>query len=147
VRRVHSTLHAAFAQAQRWSWVFDNVAEHASPPRGEPTETRPPTPAEVARLLESVANDPPLHLYLTLAATTGARRGQLLALRWIDVDLIRGNLMIQRSVVEDPQGPVLVRTKTRRSYRVALDHASLEFLRAHHQRDFPSNESNNCSGR
>jgi integrase len=87
VRRVHSTLRAALAQAQRWSWVFDNVADHASPPRGEPAEMRPPTPAEVARLLEFVADDPSLQLYLTLAATTGARRGQLLALRWTDVDL------------------------------------------------------------
>jgi hypothetical protein len=91
VRRIHSTLHAALDQAQRWSWVFDNVADHASPPRGEPTEMRPPTPSEVARLLQFVANDPPLHLYLT-ATTTGARRGQLLALRWIDVDLVSGNL-------------------------------------------------------
>jgi integrase len=134
VRRVHSTLHAALAQAQRWSWVFDNVADHASPPRGEPTEMRPPTPVEVARLLESVANDPPLHLYLTLAATTGARRGQLLALRGTDVDLIGGNISIQRAVVEGPDGPVLVPTKTRRSYRVALDHASCQLLRDHYVR-------------
>jgi integrase len=139
VRRVHSTLHAALAQAQRWSWVFDNVADNASPPRGEPVEMRPPTPTEVARLLESVANDRPLHLYLTLAATTGARRGQLLALRWIDVDMAGGNLSIQRSVVEGPDGPVLVPTKTRRSYRVALDHASLELLRAQHERGSTEN--------
>jgi integrase len=86
-------------------------------------------PAEVTRLLESVANDPPLHLYLTLAVMTGARRGQLLALRWVDVDLVGGNLSIQRSVVEGPQSPVRVPTKTRRSYRVALDQASLEHLR------------------
>ena len=134
VRRVHSTLHAALAQAQRWSWVFDNVSDHASPPRSEPVEMRPPTPAEVARLLESVADDPPLELYLTLAATTGARRGQLLALRWTDVDLAAGSLSMQRSIVEGPQGPVLVPTKTRRSHRVALDPASVERLRSHRER-------------
>ncbi len=139
VRGIHSTLHAALAKAQRWSWVFDNVADHASPPRGEPIEMRPPTPIEVARLLESVADNTPLHLYLTLAATTGARRGQLLALRWIDVDLVGGNLSIQRSVVEGPHGPVLVPTKTRRSYRVALDHASLDLLRSYHQRGLSEN--------
>ncbi len=133
VRRVHSTLHAALAQAQRWPWVFDNVADHASPPRGEPVEMRPRTPAEVARLLESVADDPPLQLYLTLAATTGARRGQLLALRWTDVDLVAGSLSMQRSVVEGPEGPVLVPTKTRRSHRVALDPASVELLRTHRE--------------
>jgi integrase len=87
---------------------------------------RPPTPGEVARLLESVAeSDTALHLYLTLAATTGARRGQLLALRWIDVDLVVGALSIQRAVVEGPDGRVLVPTKMRRSYRVSLDEASL----------------------
>ena len=135
VRRVHSTLHAALAQAERWSWVFENVAERASPPKGVQAEMRPPTPAEVARLLESVAeSDPALHLYLTLAAMTGARRGQLLALRWVDVDLVVGALSIQRAVVEGPDGPVLVPTKTRRSYRVALDEASVALLRAHYER-------------
>jgi integrase len=133
VRRIHSVLHAALGQAQRWSWVFENVADHATPPRDEPAEMRPPTPGQVAQLLEFVARDPALHLYLTLAATTGARRGQLLALRWIDVDLVGGSLSIQRSLVEGPDGPLLVPTKTRRSYRVALDAASLELLRSHHQ--------------
>ena len=133
VRRIHSALHAALAQAQRWSWVFENVAHLATPPRGEPTEMRPPTPGQVAQLLEFVARNPTLQLYLTLAATTGARRGQLLALRWIDVDLLGGSLSIQRSLVEGPDGPLLVPTKTRRSYRVALDAASLELLRREHR--------------
>ena len=93
---------------------------------------RPPTTGQVAQLLEFVARDSALHLYLTLAATTGARRGQLLALPWIDLDLIGGNLSIQRSLVEGPDGPLLVPTKTRRSYRVALDGASLELLRSHY---------------
>jgi integrase len=132
VRRIHSALHAALGQAQRWSWVFENVADHATPPRAEPTEMRPPTPGQVAQLLEFVARDPALHLYLTLAATTGARRGQLLALRWIDVDLVGGRLSIQRSLVEGPDGPLLVPNNTRRSYRVALDAARLELLRSHH---------------
>ena len=35
VRRIHSALHAALAQAQRWSWVFENVADHATPPRDD----------------------------------------------------------------------------------------------------------------
>ena len=133
VRRIHSALHAALGQAQRWSWVFENVADHATPPRDEPAEMRPPTVGQVAQLLEFVARDPALHLYLTLAATTGARRGQLLALRWADVDLGGGSLSIQRSLVEGPDGPLLVPTKTRRSYRVALDTASLELLRNHRQ--------------
>jgi integrase len=41
---------------------------------------------------------------------------------------------MQRSVVEGPEGPVLVPTKTRRSHRVALDPASVELLRTHRER-------------
>ena len=129
VRRIHSALHAALSQAQCWSWVFENVADQATPPRDEPVEMRPPTPKQVAQLLEFASRDPALHLYLTLAARTGARRGQLLALRWVDVDLVGGSLCIQRSLVEGPDGPRIVPTKTRRSYRVALDAASLALLR------------------
>jgi hypothetical protein len=43
------------------------------------------------------------------------------------------SLSIQRAIVEGPDGPVLVPTKTLRSYRVALDTASLELLRAEHE--------------
>ena len=87
----------------------------------------------MAQLLEFVLRDLALHLHLTLAATTGARRGQLLALRWIDVDLVEGSLSIQRSLMEGLDGPLLVPTKTRRLYRVALDAASLELLRRQYQ--------------
>lgn len=62
-----------------------------------------------------------LHLFLILAATTGARWGQLLALKWADVDFEHSSLSFQRAWVEGPNGPVLAPTKTRRSHRVALD--------------------------
>jgi integrase len=48
------------------------------------------------------------------------------------VDLVGGSLSIQRSLVEGPDGPLLVPTKTRRSYRVALDAASHELRRRHY---------------
>lgn len=94
---------------------------------------RPPSPAEVVELLSFVGRqDPPFALFLTLAATTGARRGELLALRWSDVDIERGKISFQRSLLEGPDGPVVVPTKTRRGHRVALDHATLEALRGLH---------------
>jgi integrase len=51
-------------------------------------------------------------------------RGELLALRWADVDLETGSIAIQRSFTEGPTGPVLAPTKTRRPHRVALDEMS-----------------------
>jgi integrase len=131
VRRVHGVLHRALAQAMRWEWIWTNPAAFASPPRVEPPEMRPPSPEDVTRLLEHVALCRPLfHLFLVLAATTGARRGQLLALRLHDINFDHSSLSFQRALVEGPEGPVLAPTKTRRSHRVALDAATLRLLRA-----------------
>ena len=131
VRRAHAVLHRALAQAMRWEWIWANPAALASPPRSEPVEMRPPTPADVAVLLAHTAEtDPLLHLFVVLAATTGARRGQLLALRWMDIDFDTKSISFQRALVEGPGGPVLVPTKTRRSHRVALDSGTAALLGA-----------------
>ena len=106
VRRIHGVLHRALVQAMRWEWIWSNPAASASPPRTEPVEMRPPSPEQVGELLDHVkAHLPLLHLFLILAATTGARRGQLLALKWVDVDFEHESLSFQRSWVEGPKGP------------------------------------------
>jgi integrase len=131
VRRVHAVLHRALAQAVRWEWIWANPAALASPPRSEPVEMRPPTPADVAALLAYTHEaDPLLRLFVVLAATMGARRGQLLALRWMDIDVDTKSISFQRALVEGPGGPVLVPTKTRRSHRVALDPGTAALLAA-----------------
>jgi integrase len=130
VRRIHGVLHAALAQAQRWQWIANNPAAYASPPRNEPNEIRPPTPADVMLLIEKAqASDPAFGTYLRLAACTGARRSQLLALRWKDIDLARRRISFTRALVEGRGGPVLAPTKTRRSYQVSVDRVSVGMLR------------------
>lgn len=64
-----------------------------------------------------------------LAATTGARRGELLALRWKDIDLDANTVAFQRSLIEGVNGPVLAPTKTRRSHRVTLDATTADAVR------------------
>ncbi len=132
VRRVHAVLHRALAQAMRWDWVWINPAAAANKPAVEPTELRPPSPVQVNALLADAAADPALHLFLVLAATTGARRGELLALRWADIDLARGSISVQRALVEGPTGPVLAPTKARRPHHVDLDARTLALVRAHY---------------
>src|SRR5215218_6692240 len=83
VRQVHAILRRALDQAARWAWIPANPAALASPPRLSSAEIRPPTPEEVSRLLETAYEaDPDFAVLLWLAATTGARRGELCALRW-----------------------------------------------------------------
>jgi integrase len=133
VRRVHGVLHRALVQALRWEWIWVNPASQANPPRVRRTEIRPPSPAELASLLAAVGeSNPPLCVFLRIAATTGARRGELLALRWADVDLARGAVAFTRALVVGPGGPVLAATKTDRTHSTDLDVATHQMLAAHH---------------
>lgn len=126
-------LHRALSQALRWEWIWTNPAAMASPPRVRRAAIHPPTPAQVVALLASVEHtDPTLHLLLRLAATTGARRGQLLALRWRDLELDRGAVAFTRALVMGPDGPVLAATKTDRTHQVELDQYTLDLVRTHH---------------
>ena len=92
VHYVHRTLRRALGQAERWKLVSSNVAAMVTPPRAEQLEMRTLT-AEQVRLLLEVAPDRDRPLYL-LAVSTGMRLGELLALRWADVDLDGGSLRV-----------------------------------------------------
>jgi integrase len=135
VHRIHVVLHRALAQALRWEWLWVNPASEASPPSSEPTPIRPPSPDEVVRLLSHVASvDPDFHVFLSLAVSTGARRSQLAALRWSEVDLENGEIAFVQALLDAKGGPVLRPTKTRRTYRVDLDGDSFEMLAIHRER-------------
>jgi integrase len=135
VHRVHVVLHRALTQAVRWEWVWLNPASAASPPRVAPAEVRPPAPDRVNRLLAHVEHrDPAFATYLWLAASTGARRSQLLGLRWAEIDARHAAIGFTRAYVEGPTGPVLRATKTHRSYRVAIDDTTLQRLVEHRRR-------------
>jgi integrase len=135
VHRIHVVLHRALAQALRWEWIWVNPASTASPPSCEPAPIYPPSPDEVVRLLSHVAGvDPDFHTFLAIAVSTGARRSQLGALRWGDVDLGRGQIGFIRALLDAKGGPVLRPTKTGRTYRVNLDANSLEILASHYDR-------------
>jgi integrase len=83
-----------------------------------------------ALIAAAAGTNPALGAFLLLGATTGARRGELLALRSRDVDLDGASLSFQRSLIDGANDPVLAPTKTRRSHRVALDVASTAALTA-----------------
>lgn len=135
VARVHGVLHRALAQAVRWEWIWLNPASNASPPRVPPAEIRPPSPKQVVKLLEAVrTEDPALFSFLRLAASTGARRGQLLALRWHAIDWEAGAVAFTRALVQGPRGPELRPTKTHRTHRADLDRGTLAALASHRAR-------------
>lgn len=128
--RLHVVLRSALAQAQRWGWVFDNPVERAHRIKVRKTDRQPPTPEEVAMLMGWLAeHDELLHLFVALAVSTGARRAQLLAVQWDNIDLGRGRVAFVGGWVEGPDGPVLSDTKTSRRHQVQVDPVTIELLR------------------
>ena len=136
VRQVHAILRRALHQGVRWGWITTNPASLASAPRVKKPQLAPPDPDAVVRLIEvAAASDPEFACYLHLAATTGARRGELCALRWSDLDRSAGALTIGRNLVEaTPTQLVEKDTKTHSSRRIALDDGTAGALDAHRRR-------------
>ena len=136
VRQVHAIVRRALQQGVRWGWIAINPASLASPPRVRTRELAPPEPAEVVALIQAAESaDLDLGCFLHLAATTGARRGELCGLRWKDVDLDAGTLTISRSVVEAAHSVLVEKdTKTHASRRLALDPDTVDSLRRHRKR-------------
>jgi integrase len=134
VRRVHAIIRRAFRQAVTWGWVATNPAANATQPRLTKPDLSPPNVEQVGEILRTAnERDPELGHFLHLAATTGARRGELCALRWSNVNFGLRTLTIERSIVEVPGSIVEKDTKTHASRRIALDQGTLSVLEA--QRD------------
>lgn len=135
IRRVHGILRRSFAQAVKWGWIARNPAVDASPPPPGRAEIVPPSVTEVQRVLARADGD--LLAYLRLEVSLGARRGEMLALRWGDVDLAARSVLVHRALVDGGRGVGLVAkgTKTgRRRTPVALDDATVAVLREHRSR-------------
>lgn len=136
VRQTHAIIRRALQQGVRWGWIATNPAALASPPRVRSPQLSPPDPAGVVRLIEFATNvDADLGCFLHVAATTGARRGELCGMRWRDVDFESATMTLSRSVVEAAHSVLVEKdTKTHASRRIALDPDTVATLRAQRQR-------------
>lgn len=118
VRYVHSTLHSALKQAVNWGMLSRNPAEAVELPRRNRKEMQALSPDEAARFLVATAEDR-WHALFVVALFTGMRPSEYLGLKWSDVDLQKGTVTVQRSLVETGKGcPMQIdETKTAHSRR------------------------------
>lgn len=131
VHKIHIVLHKALKQAVRWNMVPRNVTEAVTPPRPTPDEIRPLDTSQVAALLSGASGDRLEALYV-LAVTTGARQGELLALKWEDLDLERKTLRIRRTLTRSKGTMTLGEPKTKKSRRtVPLTARAVTALKIH----------------
>jgi integrase len=135
-RKARTVLSAVLSYAVAMEYVESNAAMKVSPPEADATERAAPTLEETARiLLEAEASDAEFLTYLWVAAETGGRRGETLALRWGGVDFDAGTVSIEGTVsIGDDGAQVRSRTKTNKSGKVALSSITLDHLLAHKAR-------------
>ena len=131
VRQLHAVLHRAFRQAVRWGVVARNVADLVTPPRVKRREMQALSP-EQSRVFLTASHGDRLEALFVLAISTGMRQGELLGLRWRDVDLDAGLLAVRGSLSRTPDGLTIAEPKTARSRRqIELTATAIEALRRH----------------
>ncbi|MGH3999880.1 MAG: site-specific integrase [Pseudonocardiaceae bacterium] len=132
VRQCHAVLSGALSAAKRWGWITVNPLDAAQRPRMPQPQPDPPSPNEAAQIANAAwQQDDDWGTFVWLTLVTGARRGELLALTWDDVDLIAGVLTIRRSLVQHNGKTIVKDTKTHQMRRISLDDATVEILGAH----------------
>lgn len=96
VLHVHRVIHEALNHAMQWELVYRNVADVVKPPRPEEKERPVLSQDEIGILLDSLKGT---YFYIPtyIAIATGMRLGEVLGLRWQDVDLKKGVIMVKQS--------------------------------------------------
>jgi integrase len=129
-RHLHRVLSAALARAIESQLIARNPCDVFKKrlPKVERCEMATLTAEQSARLLEAVRHS---HIYwpVLIALATGARRGEVLAIRWRNVDFDRGTIRIVESLEQTKQGLRFKPPKTDRTRAVTLPSFAIEELR------------------
>jgi integrase len=130
VQYIHVTLHKALKQAVNDCLIPRNATEAVKPPQVRREEIKPLTPEQIKILLNKARGDRLECLY-TVAATCGLRQGELLGLKWEDVDLDAGALQVRRSL----SNGTFITPKTAKSRRsITLSRRVTDALVSHRER-------------
>ncbi|MDA0353753.1 MAG: site-specific integrase [Chloroflexi bacterium] len=134
VNYIRTVLRAMLGQAQRWELVTRNVAALVEPAPLPDRTVEPLTADQAWGLLDALEGEPLEALY-TLAVMTGMRSGELLGLRWRDVDLEASRLQVEHQLQRIGGEWLFIAPKTAAGRRaVALPLPAVEALHRHRTR-------------
>ena len=134
IRLIHANLSAALGSAVRWRWLAVNPAAQAAKPSVPKSDPQPPSEEQAARIVLEAWKDPDWGMLVWLAMVTGARRGELCALRWDYLNFTTGLLQIRTSIAQQGATAWEKDTKTHQQRRITLDPQTLALLRTYHAR-------------
>ncbi len=121
IRRIHTMLHRAMADAVRAHIIPRNPTEGLTLPKADSPAKRVLTDKELDRFMETINADPLWHDFFYTELTTGLRRGEICGLQWHDFDAGAGTLQISRTLHRKTGGGFETgETKTGRGKRKIL---------------------------
>jgi integrase len=135
IRKLHWALRQSLAWAHRRGYSSIIATDGIELPPLGAREIEPPSSADVRTVIDYLlTKDPNWGTLVAVIAWTGCRRGEVAGLRWQDVDLIEGNVLIRRSVAAIPGGIQIKGTKTGDIRRIAIGPRTVKLLKAHRKR-------------
>jgi integrase len=130
VQHIHRTLSKALKQAVMDGLIPRNAAASVKPPQPRREEIRPLDRDQVRTFLTAVSDDRLEALYI-VAVTAGLRAGEILGLKWEDVDLEAGKLEVRRTLSEARSGRIFEPPKSGKGRSIRLTKMAAEALRTH----------------
>ena len=130
----YQVLHRALEQAVKWQMLYRNPCDGVDAPRPVDMEMKTWNAEQVRAFLVGSSEDSLCALW-RLAVTTGMRRGEMLALRWADVDLDRGEIYVRRTLTRGEHGLMFGEPKSAKGKRsIAITQSSVAELQKHCRR-------------
>ncbi|MGI2295108.1 tyrosine-type recombinase/integrase [Paenibacillus sp. GXUN7292] len=127
VQYILRALRNVFNRAVEWKLIKENPLNGVKKPKGEKTKVNVYTAEEAQELLAALKGEFPYwRVLITLALTTGLRRGELLGLEWKHIDLEAGTLRVEQALSTTKQNRFLIsEPKTENSIRTVSLPASV----------------------
>jgi integrase len=132
VRNIAGVVSSAFSRAIRWGIVKLNPVSNSEPPKPKKRKGVGLTVAQKDMLIEAATGPWCIELFLDMAAGLGARRGEVLALRWSDI--VEGRAFIARSLTQTRDILEFKCTKTDEPHVSKIPEETLPKLAAHRKR-------------
>lgn len=133
IRAIHFILTSAFSRAVRWEYLDVNQPALAEPPEFEQGTPDQQLPEELATVINESWRDLPRCMFFWLTMLSASRRGEMCVLRWTDVDLRRGKIVVGRAGDQYAGRVEEITTKTKQQKRLGLDAYTIELLTMYHE--------------
>jgi integrase len=133
IKHIHNIIHQSLAQALKEGLIRSNTDEACVMPKAEKKKINTLPMEDISLFLNEASKGNHYSMYY-LDLCTGLRRGELLGLKWEDIDFVENTLIIKRQLTRMSNKLILSSLKTQNSYRtVKIPDSAIDVLKSHQE--------------